>query len=315
MTKKIARLSEPIERWDRLTASLTDIAELVEMLDTESDKDELDELSDDVGKIEREITDWEFLCKMNGRDDVRNAIIEIHSGAGGTESTDWAEMLMRMYLRYIERMNFTSNVIDIQSGEQTGIKSVTIEVEGEYAFGYLRSELGVHRLVRISPFDATSRRHTSFASLFVYPETEAADEIVLNPTELRIDTFRASGAGGQHVNKTDSAIRITHLPTGTVSTCQSERSQLRNRDSAMKFLKAKLLKLQREEEMAKRDVVEANKMKNEWGSQIRSYVLHPYRMVKDHRTNTETGNTDAVLDGDLRMFVEAYLMDKAGDKK
>ncbi len=285
------------------------------MLDTESDKDELDELSDDVGKIEREITDWEFLCKMNGRDDVRNAIIEIHSGAGGTESTDWAEMLMRMYLRYIERMNFTSNVIDIQSGEQTGIKSVTIEVEGEYAFGYLRSELGVHRLVRISPFDATSRRHTSFASLFVYPETEAADEIVLNPTELRIDTFRASGAGGQHVNKTDSAIRITHLPTGTVSTCQSERSQLRNRDSAMKFLKAKLLKLQREEEMAKRDVVEANKMKNEWGSQIRSYVLHPYRMVKDHRTNTETGNTDAVLDGDLRMFVEAYLMDKAGDKK
>jgi len=220
-----------------------------------------------------------------------------------------------MFLRYIERKQFRAEVIDLQPGEQTGVKSASIEVEGEYAFGYLKAEIGVHRLVRISPFDATSRRHTSFASVFVYPESEAVDEIETNPADLRIDTFRASGAGGQHVNKTDSAIRITHIPTGVVATCQSERSQHRNRDSAMRFLKAKLLKLQREEEMLKRDAIEANKMKNEWGSQIRSYVLHPYRMVKDHRTNVETGNTDAVLDGDLNQFIEAYLMQNAGDKE
>lgn len=280
------------------------------MLDDESSA-EHKELAEEVIHIEQDITEWEFLCKMNGPDDARNAILDIHAGAGGTESTDWAAMLMRMFLRYVERKQFKAEVIDMQQGEQTGVKSVSIEVEGEFAFGYMKAEIGVHRLVRISPFDATSRRHTSFASVFVYPESEDVDEIELNSADLRIDTFRASGAGGQHVNKTDSAIRITHLPTGTVATCQSERSQHRNRDSAMRFLKAKLLKLQREEEMLKRDVIEANKMKNEWGSQIRSYVLHPYKMVKDHRTNVETGNTDAVLDGDLSQFIEAYLMQNA----
>lgn len=245
---------------------------------------------------------------LGGRDDNSACILTIHPGAGGTESADWAGMVLRMYLRYAERKNFKTEVIDLQPSEQAGIKSASIEVEGEFAFGRLKSESGVHRLVRISPFDAASRRHTSFCSVFVYPESEELGEIVIDPNDLRIDTYRASGAGGQHVNKTDSAVRMTHIPTGIVATCQSERSQHRNRDSALKFLKAKLLKQQREEEDKKRDDLESKKDEIAWGSQIRSYVLHPYNMVKDHRTDAETSNTTAVLDGDLDQFIEAYLM-------
>ncbi len=245
---------------------------------------------------------------LGGTDDKRSCILVIHPGAGGTESADWAAMLLRMYMRYFERHGLKSEVIDLQPNEIAGIKSASIEVVGEYAYGRLKAESGVHRLVRISPFDSASRRHTSFCSVFVYPETEEASEIVIDPSDLRVDTFRSSGAGGQHVNKTDSAVRLTHIPTGTVATCQSERSQHRNRETAMRFLKAKLLKKQREEEDKKRDDIESQKTEIAWGSQIRSYVLHPYNMVKDHRTDVETSNTQAVLDGDLDQFIKAYLL-------
>jgi len=245
---------------------------------------------------------------MSGQDDQRGCILAIHPGAGGTESMDWAQMLFRMYLRYMERRRYRFDVIDLQPGDQAGLKSASIEVEGEYAFGRLKAESGVHRLVRLSPFDASNRRHTSFASVFAYPIVEESSEIDINPDDLRIDTYRSSGAGGQHVNKTDSAVRITHLPTGIVVTCQTERSQHRNRESAMKVLMAKLLMKKREAEAAERDKVEATKSEIAWGSQIRSYVLHPYRMVKDLRTEIETSNTDAVLDGDLDPFIDAYLM-------
>ncbi len=277
------------------------------LLDEESGP-EFDELTAELGRIERELAEWEFLQMMSGQDDRRSAILTIHPGAGGTESADWAAMLLRMYLHYLERKGFRAEVIDLQPGEQAGVKVASIEVEGDYAYGRLKAETGVHRLVRISPFDAGARRHTSFASVFVYPETEDPGEIVIDPGDLRIDTYRSSGAGGQHVNKTDSAVRITHIPTGIVATCQSERSQHRNRDAAMRFLMAKLLKARRDEDAKKRDQIEAQKDEIAWGSQIRSYVLHPYNMVKDHRTEVETSDTQAVLDGDLDRFIEAYLM-------
>ncbi|MCF7810380.1 peptide chain release factor 2 [bacterium] len=307
LTKRISHLSEPIEKWNKLSADLDDISELYDLLEHQSGQDYQD-LVVELEKMEAQISEWEFLCMLGGRDDNSACILTIHPGAGGTESADWAGMVLRMYLRYAERKNFKTEVIDLQPSEQAGIKSASIEVEGEFAFGRLKSESGVHRLVRISPFDAASRRHTSFCSVFVYPESEELGEIVIDPNDLRIDTYRASGAGGQHVNKTDSAVRMTHIPTGIVATCQSERSQHRNRDSALKFLKAKLLKQQREEEDKKRDDLESKKDEIAWGSQIRSYVLHPYNMVKDHRTDAETSNTTAVLDGDLDQFIEAYLM-------
>ena len=277
------------------------------MLDEES-ANEYDELIDELKRIEAEISDWEMLSMLGSVDDQRNCILVIHPGAGGTESMDWAAMLLRMYLHYCENKGFKAEVIDLLPGDPAGVKSATLEVEGEYAYGRLKAESGVHRLVRISPFDATGRRHTSFCSIFVYPETEEAGEIEIDPNDLRIDTFRSSGAGGQHVNKTDSAVRITHIPTNIVATCQSERSQHRNRDAAMRFLRAKLLKQQREEEEKKRDELESKKDDIAWGSQIRSYVLHPYNMVKDHRTEVETSNTQAVLNGELDQFIESYLM-------
>jgi peptide chain release factor 2 len=307
LTRRIARLSEPIERWKRLKSDLDDAAELA-TLTGESDAQAHADIATEMERLERALAEWEFRQMMSGEDDQRNAILDIHPGAGGTESMDWASMLLRMYLRYCEKKGFKAEVIDLQPGEQAGIKSASVEVTGEYAHGYLRAESGVHRLVRISPFDASARRHTSFASVFVYPEAEESGEILINPSDLRVDTFRASGAGGQHINKTDSAVRITHLPTNIVVTCQSERSQHRNRDSAMRFLMARLLKVQRDEEAKRRDALEASKAEIAWGSQIRSYVLHPYNMVKDHRTDVETSNTGAVLDGDLDGFIEAYLM-------
>lgn len=301
------RLTESIEKWDEITNDLNDAAELAELIADESSP-EREELERELERIASDLAEWEFLQMMSGPDDRRSAILVIHAGAGGTESADWAAMLLRMYLRYVERRGYRGEVIDLQPGEQAGIKSVSIEVEGEYAYGRLKVENGVHRLVRISPFDASSRRHTSFASVFVYPAVEESSEITINPNDLRIDTFRSSGAGGQHVNKTDSAVRMTHLPTNIVATCQSERSQHRNREAAMRFLMAKLLKREREEEAKKRDALEAKKSEIGWGSQIRSYVLHPYKMVKDLRTNIETSNTDAVLDGDLDRFIEGFLM-------
>jgi len=289
-----------------MTRDHRDAAELAELL--EEGTPDADNLTKELTRLEKDIAEWEFQTMLGGEDDPRNAIMTIHSGAGGTESADWAAMLLRMFLRYVERRKWKGEVIDLQDGDQAGIKSATIEVQGDYAFGRLKAETGVHRLVRISPFDSNARRHTSFASVFVYPEADETGEIAINPADLRVDTFRASGAGGQHINKTDSAIRITHIPTGIVVTCQTERSQHRNRDSAMKFLMARLLKLQRDEEAKKKDALEASKAENAWGSQIRSYVLHPYKMVKDLRTGVETSDTEGVLDGDIEQFIEAMLM-------
>lgn len=241
-------------------------------------------------------------------DDARNAILTIHPGAGGTESQDWAQMLLRMYLRYAERKGFKTKIIDFLPGEEAGLKSVTVRVEGDYAYGTLSQDSGVHRLVRISPFDANKRRHTSFAAVFVYPEVEEDIEIEIDPEDLRIDTFRSSGRGGQHVNVTDSAVRITHLPTGIVVQCQNERSQHKNKASAMKVLKAKLYKLEKKAKREKLDKLEDAKSDIAWGNQIRSYVLHPYRMIKDLRTNVETGDVERVLDGDIDEFIKSNLL-------
>jgi peptide chain release factor 2 len=263
-------------------------------------KRELDALRQLVEKLETQTL-------LSGENDARNAIVTIHPGAGGTESQDWAEMLLRMYLRWAERQGFSTALNDYQAGEEAGLKSATFSVTGEYAYGLLASEIGVHRLVRISPFDQAKRRHTSFASVFVSPEIDEFIEIVIKPEDLRIDTYRSSGAGGQHVNDTDSAVRITHLPTGTVVSCQNERSQHKNRDVAMKILRSKLYELELEKKRAASKKIEDSKLDIEFGSQIRSYVLHPYRMIKDHRTKVEVGDVDRVLDGDLEPFIRAYL--------
>jgi peptide chain release factor 2 len=276
-----------------------------------------DELARFADRVEGELGKLELQLKLSGEHDDESALVLIHSGAGGTDSQDWAEMLLRMYLRWAEREGYEVELMDRQDGEEAGLKSATFAVRGEYAFGYLKGENGVHRLVRISPFDANARRQTSFASVYVYPEIDDEIEIDIDEKDLRIDTFRSSGAGGQHVNKTESAIRITHLPTGIVVSCQNERSQHKNRSTAMKVLKARLYDLEqrkRDEEQAKR---EGEKKDIAWGSQIRSYVLHPYRMVKDHRTGVEVGDADRVLDGDLGPFLEGFLrgaMARPGDK-
>jgi peptide chain release factor 2 len=245
---------------------------------------------------------------LSGRDDDKNCIMTIHSGAGGTEAQDWADMILRMYLRWGEQNNYKMKLIDLLDGDGAGIKSAIVEVEGEFAYGYLKAENGVHRLVRISPFDSNKRRHTSFASVFVIPEVDDSIDIEINPADLKIDTFRSGGKGGQNVNKVETAVRITHIPTNTIAACQSERSQMQNKTNAMKLLKSKLYQLELEKKEAEIDEIEKGKMKIEWGSQIRSYVFHPYNMVKDHRTNQETSNTQAVMDGDLNEFIKAYLL-------
>ena len=250
----------------------------------------------------------EFTRMLSGEHDANNAIFSINAGAGGTEAQDWADMLLRMYLRFFEKKGYKTEITDYQAGEEAGIKSVTLTVEGDYAYGWLRSEIGIHRLVRISPFDSSARRHTSFSSVFVFPELSDDVEVEINEKDLKVDTYRASGAGGQHVNKTDSAIRITHIPTNTVVACQNERSQHKNRATALKQLKARLYEMERQKKAEEASAIAGEKMEIGWGSQIRSYVLHPYRMVKDHRTSFEVGNADAVLDGELDGFIEAYLL-------
>lgn len=270
---------------------------------------ELKELTESYFKIEKEVDQLEFTTRLSGPNDTKNAILTIHPGAGGTESQDWADMLFRMYNRWCETHDYEINLIDYSPGDEAGLKSATMEVKGEFAFGYLKAESGVHRLVRISPFDANSRRHTSFVSVYVYPEFDDEINIEINDEDLRIDTYRASGAGGQHVNKTSSAVRITHIPTGIVVQCQNERSQIKNRATAMKLLKSRLYQMELEEQRKKQAEMEKTKKKIEWGSQIRSYVFHPYNMVKDHRTNEETSNIQAVMDGDIDRFIEAYLSD------
>lgn len=277
------------------------------MAEEEGDSDLLAEIQTELTALTEKLEAIEFQRMLSGDHDAANAIVTVHSGAGGTESQDWAEMLLRMYLRWCEKKGYKTEILDYQDGDEAGIKSVTFTASGEYPYGYLKAEIGVHRLVRISPFDSNKRRHTSFASIFVLPEIEDDLEVEIDESDLRIDTYRASGAGGQHVNKTDSAIRITHLPSGEVVQCQNERSQHKNKATAMKLLKAKLYALKIKEQEEKMDEINAGKKEIGWGSQIRSYVMHPYRMVKDLRTGVETGNVDAVMDGDLDRFIVGYL--------
>ena len=306
--RDIKSLEQAIEPWQRANDSAEEILGFYEMAREENDRGTLEELTTEAHDLDRRVNHLEFVRKLGGEDDDAPAVLAIHSGAGGTESCDWCEMLYRMYCRWMENKGFTSTVLDSLPGDEAGLKSVTMEIHGEYAFGHLRAEIGVHRLVRISPFDSNARRHTSFASVYAYPVIEGVDDFEINKDEIRVDTYRASGAGGQHVNKTDSAVRMTHTPTGIVVQCQNERSQMKNRSTALRLLKARVRRHQKEEEEKLRQAKMADKKKIEWGSQIRSYVLHPYNMVKDHRTDTETSNTQAVLNGDIDMFIESYLL-------
>ena len=305
---RLNTLNEKKKQYDLLNSKYEDLLVLVEMI--EEDNSFLDELENSINELDKEINDFQIIILLSEEYDDSNAILELHPGAGGTESMDWCEMLYRMYLRYADKMNYKVEVIDYLAGDEAGIKSVTIQVKGKNAYGYLKAERGVHRLVRISPFDANKRRHTSFVSCDVAPEIDEKDDIQINDDDIKIDVYRSSGAGGQSVNTTDSAVRITHKPTGIVVTCQNERSQLKNKDVALKVLKSKLLqeKLRiREEEMQK---LKGEHKEIGWGSQIRSYVFHPYSLVKDHRTNYEIGNIDAVMDGNIMEFINAYLRQK-----
>ncbi len=307
--KEISTQKKWVETHQKLLSELQYLEEFIEMTDSDEQSDEVTELNNTYKKLTSEIEQFEFSSLLAGDDDFRDAIVTIHPGAGGTESQDWAQMLFRMYNRWAERKEFKVELMDYQPGDEAGLKSATFGVKGEFAYGFLKAESGVHRLVRISPFDANNRRHTSFASIHIFPVVEDNVEIEIKDEDVRIDTYRASGAGGQHVNKTSSAIRLTHIPSGIVVTCQSERSQHKNKDAAFTVLKARLYQRHKEEEAKKMEKFEKSKMKIEWGSQIRSYVFHPYNMVKDHRTSVETSNIQNVMDGEISPFIEAFLSD------
>jgi len=305
--QEIKTLKNWLTPYDNLDQRLRGALEMAELLEAEPDQSLQTELEREAEELQTAAEAFELQAMLQGPEDARNALLTIHPGAGGTESQDWAEMLMRMYVRWAERHGFEVAILDLLPGEEAGIKSVSIEIRGQYAYGYLKAEKGVHRLVRISPYDSQARRHTSFASVFVYPESDDTIEIDLREEDIRMDVFRASGAGGQHVNKTSSAVRLTHVPTNTVVSCQQERSQTKNRATAMKMLRAALYQKKLEEQEAARAVVEATKTDNSWGNQIRSYVFQPYTMVNDHRTEVKVGDVQRVMDGDLDPFIQAYL--------
>ena len=307
--KELSALKKWTDNYDRLARELEDSETLLELTNPVEGSTDAGELEKSVAELGTAIDKFEFDAILSGPDDFRDAILTIHPGAGGTESQDWAEMLFRMYNRWAERKGFSVELLDYQPGEEAGLKSATLEIKGEYAYGYIKAESGVHRLVRISPFDSNARRHTSFVSVHTYPVVEDSADIEIKDEDIRIDTYRASGAGGQHVNRTESAIRITHMPSGIVVTCQTERSQHKNKDTAFLVLKSRLYQRRKDEEAAKRATVDKTKKKIEWGSQIRSYVFHPYNMVKDHRTDVETGNVQAVMDGEIDQFIQAFLQD------
>jgi peptide chain release factor 2 len=308
ITRERGALIQATAEWEERRQQLEDLEVLLDLALEEEDLPAFKEVASGLAALERAFVDWELKLLLGAEDDDKNAIVTIHAGAGGTEAQDWAEILLRMYLRYAERKGFKTETIDLLPGDEAGVKSVTFTAAGPYAFGFLKSENGIHRLVRISPFDASGRRHTSFAAVQVLPEVDERIAIDIQEKDLRLDTFRASGPGGQHVNKTSSAVRLTHLPTGIVVSSQSERSQHRNKELAMKVLRARLYNLEKRKQAEKKQEMQDSQKEIAWGSQIRSYTLQPYRMIKDHRTKHEEGNVDAVLDGDLDRFVEAYLL-------
>ncbi len=297
-----------LELWREEHTKFTNLKDLIELSASEEDASLEREILFETEKLSASVESLELKSMLSGKDDDKNCILTIHSGAGGTEAQDWAEMLLRMYMRWGEQNGFKMTILDVLDGDGAGIKSATVEVDGEFAYGNLKAENGVHRLVRISPFDANKRRHTSFASVFVIPIVDDTIEIDINPSDLRIDTYRSGGKGGQNVNKVETAIRITHIPTGTVAACQSERSQNQNKVNAMRLLKSKLYQIEKQKKEAAIDEIEKSKMKIEWGSQIRSYIFHPYNLVKDHRTEIETSNTQSVMDGNLNSFIKEYLL-------
>ena len=306
--KEKSRLAEIVGKWEKQKNNIEDLKDLAEIAESEKDNKVLEEIQAELATHDAELHEEELKIMLGSEQDPMDAIMSIHAGAGGTEAQDWAEMLLRMYLRWAERKGFETKIIDYLPGDEAGLKSVSWTLQGNYAYGYAKAEIGIHRLVRISPFDAGARRHTSFASVFVYPEVDDRIVIEIDEKDLRIDTYRSTGAGGQHVNKTDSAVRITHMPTGIVVQCQNERSQHKNKAMAMKYLRSRLYEMKIREQNEK--LAEINKSKKDiaWGSQIRSYILHPYKLVKDHRTEVETGNVAQVLDGDIDRFIEAYLI-------
>ena len=307
-------LQRQIEIWKKLQNAGADIGAMLELAEEEDDPSLLVEVQSSLKDLNEQVAEAEFKALLSEKNDFNNAFVAINSGAGGTESQDWADMLLRMYLRWGDRNGFKTEVLDTQYGDEAGIKSATVQFSGDYAFGYLKTEIGVHRLVRISPFDSNKRRHTSFASIFVYPEADEDIQIEVKEEELKIDVYRASGPGGQGVNTTDSAVRLTHMPSGIVVQCQNERSQHKNKASAIKVLKARLYEIEQEKHDEEKKEMEKQKKKIEWGSQIRSYVFHPYNLVKDHRTKQETGNIQRVMDGDLDMFIRSFLLSEIPEK-
>jgi len=307
LSQERGMLANQLEEWHRYKNELEEIDILAKLAQEEQDEDSSVELSNDLSELEKEIARYEFQTLLSDKDDKKNVIMAINAGAGGTEAQDWAEMLFRLYLRWAESRNMTTSIVDYLAGEEAGIKNVTFTVSGSYAYGYLKSEHGVHRMVRVSPFDANGRRHTSFASVSVIPEIEDDISVDLNEKDIRVETFRASGPGGQHVNKTSSAVRITHMPSNIVVQCQNEKSQHRNKDMALKILRARLYSLEKEKQEQEKQLRHQSHKEIAWGSQIRSYIFNPYRLVKDHRTNLEVGDVERVMNGDIDMFIDAYL--------